>query len=1048
MPDSPEWIQGLTDDELRRRFGIGPFVRGEDDANLGHVTNITIGATEVIGHVRGPATREYLSRIDVSGGHMRATCTCPIRVNCQHCVATLIAARSSAEGGSTEWQRVLATIVDDRPDEDAPRFGLRFEFDPPGRVGMRIVIRERGGDWQPSPFDWNQVRRTLGQQFPERQRRALVQLQESQRSPSHHGYGGQAVLLISELDQRCWVHLDEALRSGVEFLPPAGLIGVSVPPPAQPSADLRPATDGGLVVAPGVRVGDELVHPTAGSLLGRPVHGFVRVDNDTLVLARFERELSDAEAGLVGHDPIIVPAADVPLFSAGYLPSLSRHLRIDQEMALPETQPPRLVAHVTFGDERAGLDWSMRYRIGDQDIDLDVAPAPHDPPVRDQAAERALLALVDDGPWWGVGTKSGVGAPQLVSVVLTGHDLIDFVSESLPRWQKTPGIEVESQGEAPAYRRAEGAPEVSLEVTPAKGGWFGLDVEVTVDGEQVPFIDLFTALSEGAHEMVLDSGTWFSLDRPELRRLRDLIEEAATLSDRAPDKLRLRPEHAGLWAELLEVARVKKQADEWRDAVEALLHPELIPAATAPTSLHAELRPYQLGGLQWLVRLWKGRLGGVLADEMGLGKTLQALSFIAWLQENGDLTHPAIVVAPTSVVGTWVSEAKKFTPDLKVVAITETSHKRGTPLAEVVAGADLVVTSYTLARLDAAEYVALQWSVALIDEAQFVKNRQSRSHRAIRRLPASTKIALTGTPLENNLMDLWSMLALTAPGLFHDPDVFTEMYRHPIEAGDADALARLRRRIRPLVLRRTKRAVASELPPKQEQVVEVELSPKHRQLYDLQLQRERQKVLHLVDDLDHNRVTVLRALTKLRQLALSPHLVDDKWPAQSAKIDLLIDWVKELSTEGHRALVFSQFTSFLHLVRDRLTEEGIAWSYLDGSTRNREEQISEFREGNDPVFLISLKAGGFGLTLTEADYVFILDPWWNPAAENQAIDRTHRIGQTEHVMVYRLVSADTIEQKVLDLQKVKRDLFDLVVEGAPSTAGPLTAADVRALLED
>lgn len=359
-----------------------------------------------------------------------------------------------------------------------------------------------------------------------------------------------------------------------------------------------------------------------------------------------------------------------------------------------------------------------------------------------------------------------------------------------------------------------------------------------------------------------------------------------------------------------------------------------------------------------------------------------------------------------------------------------------------------MLTSYTLLRLEADAYLDLPWSAVFLDEAQFVKNPASKAHQVVRRLRARVKIALTGTPLENNLMDLWSLLSITAPGLFPNPKRFTEVYRKPIEEGDAEALARLHRRTRPLILRRTKATVATELPDKQEQVVPVQLSPAHRKLYDRHLTRERQKVLGLVGDMNRNRITILRSLTLLRQLSLAPSLVDPTYPATSAKIDVLLELLEEVISAGHRALVFSQFTGFLALVKQRLTDENVEYEYLDGRTRNRPERIQSFRDGDAPVFLISLKAGGFGLTLTEADYVFILDPWWNPAAETQAIDRTHRIGQDKHVNVYRLVSADTIEEKVVALQDRKRDLFDAVVGQASDLAAPLSAADIRGLLDE
>ena len=310
------------------------------------------------------------------------------------------------------------------------------------------------------------------------------------------------------------------------------------------------------------------------------------------------------------------------------------------------------------------------------------------------------------------------------------------------------------------------------------------------------------------------------------------------------------------------------------------------------------------------------------------------------------------------------------------------------------------------------------------------------------RSTAPFKLAVTGTPFENRLMELWALLSITVPGLYPWPRLFNERVARPVErGGDAEALDRFRARIRPFLLRRTKELVAADLPPKQEQVLDVVLEPKHRKIYDTHLAKERQRILGLVEeDFDRNRIAIFSALTKLRQLALDPALVDPAHDAVgSAKLDLLVDHLEEITAEGHRALVFSQFTSFLSRVRARLAAEDIGATYLDGSTRDRAAVIDEFRSGGAPVFLISLKAGGVGLTLTEADYVFVLDPWWNPAAEAQAVDRAHRIGQTAHVHVYRLVASDTIEEKVMELKGRKAELFAQVIDGE----GVMTLGDRR-----
>jgi SNF2 family DNA or RNA helicase len=438
---------------------------------------------------------------------------------------------------------------------------------------------------------------------------------------------------------------------------------------------------------------------------------------------------------------------------------------------------------------------------------------------------------------------------------------------------------------------------------------------------------------------------------------------------------------------------------------------------------------------------------------MGLGKTVQSLAMIGraieLAEERGEERPRFLVVAPTSVVPNWVAETNRFLPGVAVAAVTETSKKSRTSLQDTIGDADIVVTSYALIRLDTASYTAIPWSGLLLDEAQFAKNRHSTTYQRIRAIDVPFRLAITGTPLENDLMELWSILSIAAPGLFPSPSGFQDHYAKPIEKeGDRERLAQLQRRIRPLLLRRTKELVASDLPPKTEQVIEVELGKKQRAVYDRYLNRERQRVLGLIGEFDRNRFTIFRALTTLRQVALDAALIDSANEGiPSAKLDLFDELLQNALEEHHRVLVFSQFTRLLGRVKDRLDEAGIGYAYLDGSTRRRGDAIDRFRSGEADVFLISLKAGGFGLNLAEADYCILLDPWWNPAAEAQAVDRAHRIGQTRQVMVYRLVAKDTIEEKVMALKESKRALFDAVMDGNGSAeTSSLTASDVRELL--
>ena len=704
---------------------------------------------------------------------------------------------------------------------------------------------------------------------------------------------------------------------------------------------------------------------------------------------------------------------------------------------------------------------------------------------------------------------------------IEGWETRELLSAILPKLRRVSAVQVRFNGTPPEFVEATDA---LIEITVSEGNsrdWFGLGIAVKVNNWTVPFAQIFEALDRGADRILLGNGTYFSLRRPEFKTLRTLIAEARELDD-AGGELRINRHQAGLFSELESLAASVHTTARWDAQVRSLLElvegledaeesakensekgiekaldkgaqgspapqktsRQVIAQRPVPTGLQATLRPYQVEGFQWLSFLYEQRLGGILADDMGLGKTVQALALLAHAIEEhraaaeraakrGESVEPFapfLVVAPTSVIANWAAEAERFLPEAKVVTITETTAGK-TPLAERIAGAHLVLTSYTLLRMDEDAYTGYArtlgravdeftgelsapegWGALLLDEAQFVKNTGTRAWSIARAMPAHTKIAMTGTPIENNLMELWALLAIVADGLFPSARAFRDLYARPAESGEdpahaAATAARLRRRIRPLMLRRTKELVAAELPAKNDTRVNLPLAPGHRRIYDTHLQRERQKVLGLLEDMDKNRFTIFQSLTLLRRLALDAALIDPEAYAgvSSVKRDYLVQQLPDLLEKGHRVLVFSQFTGYLKSISARLAEEGIGHLYLDGSTRNRAEVIEAFTSGQEPVFLISLKAGGFGLNLTEADHVFIMDPWWNPAAEQQAVDRIHRIGQDKEVHVYRLVAEGTIEEKVMQLKESKAALFDAVVGEGEFASAAVTAEDVREL---
>jgi len=673
--------------------------------------------------------------------------------------------------------------------------------------------------------------------------------------------------------------------------------------------------------------------------------------------------------------------------------------------------------------------------------------------VRDLNAEEAIL----DELVWLLEVQPGLALPGrhvlAGQATLHGRAMLDFLERDLVRLHELGGIVITDDAVRFAEAISETRVDVHLEPRPESWDWFDLQVAVSVAGEEIPFELLFRALATDAPLLFLPSGRYLRLDAedPEhverLQRLRGLIEEARELRESARDPLGISRYQVDLWEDLVELGVVDEQSASWQQAISRLPlaqahEPQALPAG----AILADPRPYQQEGFAWLSFLRAHGLGGILADDMGLGKTLQAIMAMAQGRQSGDA--PYLVVAPTSVMGNWARECARFAPGLATVQLTETAKRRGKQIAESVAGADVVITSYALFRLDFDEFESLDWSGLWLDEAQFVKNRQSQAHGCARRLRTPFKVAITGTPLENNLMELWSLLSITAPGLFPSPDRFADYYQRPIEREqDADRLAQLRRRIRPFMLRRTKEEVAGDLPPKQEQVLELDLHPKHQKVYQRHLQRERQKVLGLIGDLRKHRFEIFKSLTMLRQLSLDASLVDEEYAnIPSTKLDALVEMLGDIVSEGHRTLVFSQFTGYLAKVRTRLSDAGIATAYLDGRTRKRQEAIDAFVDGDAPVFLISLKAGGFGLNLTAADYVILLDPWWNPATEAQAIDRTHRIGQDKKVMVYRMVARDTIEERVMALKEHKAALFDAVMTGTSAGGSGLTAQEIRELL--
>lgn len=1193
-----DWPVRLTDDQIISRVGRGAFQRGLDYARKGRVRGIGVaGDGDIISaQSKGSGARIYQTMVFRKQHDQRGpeawvgNCSCPVGANCKHVAALLITARSLAQeepdvaapaGQVAPWESRLAGLLQL---ERMPRRRMALEIiddtgsmwgNPAGPSMLPLIEGKRG--WNRQGASWSQI--ASGGLDDEVDPEVIGVLRELAGMAGGYGfyYADDRVSLVTA-PARVWEVLRRGLAAGLT-LTTAQRHGrpVHLAEGLRGGVHLIREGDGGVVVAPALEIDDveEINRQQVPGIeldlnlmpIGDPVHGFYTwMPGRELLLMPIEPRPTEALSRLLlsERETITIPAGDVERFETEHLEALTRALPIlsaDASIRLPRPTTLRaaLAVHVDADEHHLTTEWSIRYVSEDGEVR-------HVHGVGDLA--EAAEGRIKDG----TAGRDVEGETRLAREVLNlllplavqhpavwhpldlrGMATARFMTETLPVLRELEAFDVEVDDDVPDYREAADAPVITTSVSDDEDrpDWFSLSVRVHVGEEEIPLAPLMAAVAAGEPEVLLESGTWVSIDRPEIEALARLMEEGRELADpQAHGTLRVSALHAGYYEVLESLGVIGRATARWKERVGRLLeraraaetaaeHDAVADAGdsaggtSVPEGLRATLRPYQLEGYRWLDFLRQAGLGGVLADDMGLGKTVQVLAVVQRLVEEREKVEgqvptdvgtgedsestdsdelnepdgigPVLVIAPTSVVGSWVEQAERFCPNLRVRAVTRTAAKREEALERIAEGSDVVVTSYTIARLCEEEFIAQDWAWVVCDEAQFVKNRTSATYKAVRRLRAPSTIAITGTPLENSLMDLWALMSIAAPGLLPDPERFGQVYRKPIDRGDTEALERLRRRMRPFLLRRTKEQVAADLPAKTEQVLAVELGAKHRKAYDQRLARERQRILGLLEeDTAQSRFIALKALTTLRQMALDPALVDGdggndgsgtiaargakgvkgkaaatppegqrrsgRRPSPSAKVEVLLEHLGPIVSEGHRALIFSQFTRYLSGVREHLEDAGVRTAYMDGSTPDRQKVIDAFRAGEADVFLISLKAGGFGLTLTEADYVFLLDPWWNPQAEEQAVDRTHRIGQDKPVMVYRLVSADTIEEKVMALKEKKAELFARVVEGTgdveaggEGAGGPagvagaagagglspavLTAAEIRELIE-
>lgn len=1043
---------------------------------------------------------------DSATNELSGTCSCHRDSSlteyalCEHQLAVILCARANIASekpyskAATDRSQPRATAATRRaakqpatkkaPTPPNPhRKAVALEVDVVGGEHVMLrPLRPAGNGWRASGNGWRDFTNPHGVRWAtDDQADAIFDLYQLFLAASRatFAYGSRKVF-VETLGAGLWKALAAAKEAGVQFVAGLGLPAERVELAAQvatPQLDLTRTADRALSVqflcgkhtGPGGRI----------IPLGRPMHGALVINRRGALLQPLAGSLIPDVRAIAAAGVRYYPPGDVPHALAHDIPRLALHVPLissDDSVDLPAVTRPdiHLRAEVVADTKpHVALTWQIATSgIAPVILASEIAPELLRA-ARLAAPEQIRDLLPSDQPE----VRSQANAKECVVAWQTraeGAEQVRAVRDVLLPWAgDARGITLETiELQQPDQHASKAEVVISApkrDVATSQAAWLDLDIEVRIAGEVVAFELVFRALVSEAERLYLPGGQWVDLTSSELDALRTLIAATKdlTAADAASGRVSVSSFDVQAARAVEQIGGVDDERTlRWIDNLNALANTrigELGDAAlTAP--VQAELREYQTRGINWALALMRAQLGGILADDMGLGKTLQMLTVIAQLRADNPNLPPVLVIAPTSVISGWVEQGLQFTPQLRIHALTRSLAASGEDLGNLAASVDVLITSYALARIDADALEGYEFSLLLLDEAQFVKNPTSKTFHAIRKIPARTTIAMTGTPLENSLLDLWAIFTLVAPGLLGTRKDFQTRFRAPLENDSGDDAARrhahgrLRELIAPFMLRRTKSQVASELPEKQEQVLSVALSAAHQRRYDEQLQIERQHVLGLLGDADRNRVRILKSLTTLRRLALDPRLappqaedgaeVSDIPDAASAKTETLLRYLREVVAEGHRVLVFSQFTTYLQLIASELEEAGLSYCYLDGSTRNRGAEIERFR-GGVPIFLISLKAGGFGLNLTEADYVFMMDPWWNPAAEEQAIDRTHRIGQTRPVNVYRLVAAGTIEEKVLALQERKRQLFaDVIGDGQAFGSGKLSVEDIRSLLDE
>lgn len=1045
-------------EDILREAGRTIFKRGVSYLQQGRVHLISIEPRRFTAEVDGAET--YVVHVEEDEEERWWRCTCPFPLTCKHIVAAMLAARNhylkiqpEAEDNPENWEDYFQTWLKPaflkKREENAKGkwqvvFALSFEQESWSIKPQKIYIKQ-DGTWGRmtglagiDPKDFDLVYAPSDPLIVSH----LKRLEERQSSAAS-GYRGRAALFYSH-------------TFSLEYGAPHGHLFE----PLRQSALWAEQTDGTLQPVRHDEKSCKIRHSLAREDQGWRIHSEIKIGRNRFSLdSRFKILTSDpvwvlwqnrlfqaanlkhadlAVPFAMGHAPPLIPNEGLNHFLETVYPAIlektdlplpegvriEEHRTIDGKVLELSESDRNLNIRLLFnyaGREIEFSDPKPRHFIFQGDIvQIVVRDLGREQTIRDRLIETGLH-LMKDGSLRSVGSKA-----------------LNWLFDNISRLENE-GFQFTGREMLDRFRVSAGNPHIRYKVS-SKIDWFDLNIEIDVDGVRLPINTLKKALRMQSRIVRLEDGSLARLSESWYEKLSTLfqiikVEEDTTQVDRF---------HVTLIDRLLQDA--EREADRtFEDLADRLRDFSGIKRQRLPKEFKGRLRPYQKAGLNWIYFLKDFGFGGCLADDMGLGKTIQALALLQKEKEAG-VTDPTLIVSPTSVVFNWMREIKRFTPRLTVHLHTGSNRSE---ISRLKSGPDIILTTYGIVLRDIHAFRNIRFHYVILDESQKIKNPDSQTSKAVRLMQAAYRLVLTGTPVENNTLELWSQFAFLNPGLLGSLYQFKQTFSTPVEKHEDENRARLLQQlISPFVLRRTKDHVAPELPPKHEQIVLCPMSEQQEILYKSWRDHYRALLLDQIDQqgMDRTRFHVLQGLSKLRQIACHPKLIEPEKNDESGKFETLKEFISEIVSEHHKILIFSQYVKMLKLISRFCDEEQLTAEVLIGSTRNREKVVERFQTDKAvQLFLISLKAGGTGLNLTAAEYVIHVDPWWNPAVEMQATDRAHRIGQNKPVFVYRLITKDSVEEKMLELQRRKKMLVDNLIRTDSAFFKSLGREDIEVL---